>query len=180
MLGGCWCVLLAEVQLENRRPIGAAVYLVGAGGISVTQGRMCLLAPPCRGQSVTATRFCSAGRHVLTRRAPSWHGLPAGPRSLVWLGPPAGLSAQLRLQDGMERVRGSEGAAKGMAGWAQGMSFGCPTPATRPAACSIGFCITAREERGRCSVSLASGTATPALPLPVVVRAPWCLLIPVC
>lgn len=173
-------MLLAEVQLENRRPVGAAVYLVGAGGISVTQGRTCLLAAPCLGQSVTATRFCSSGRHMLTHRALSWHGLPASPHSLVWLGPPAGLSAQLRLQDGTERVRGSEGAAKGMAGSAQGMSFGRPTPATRPAACLIGFCIAAREERGRCSVSLASGMATPALPLPVAVRAPWCLLIPVC
>lgn len=80
-------------------PIGAAVCVVGAGGISVIQGRMCLLAPPCHGWSVTAIRFCSADGHVLTRRAPSWHRLSAGPRSLVWPGPQARLCARLRPQE---------------------------------------------------------------------------------
>lgn len=64
----------------------------------MTQGRTCLLARLCHGRSVTI-RFCSTDGHVLTCRAPSWHRLSAGPFSLVWPGPQAGFSAQLRLQE---------------------------------------------------------------------------------
>lgn len=69
----------------------------------VTEGRTCLLAPPCRAWSVAAIRLCSTGG----LRAPSWHGLSAGPHSSAWPGPQAGLCPAQAA--GPEQARGLPG-----------------------------------------------------------------------
>lgn len=177
----CACGRRYSQRTGDLAPVGAAVCVVGAGGISVTQGRTCHPAPQCRGCSVTAIRFCSVDGHVLTPRAPSWHRLSAGPRSPVWPGPQAGLSARLRLQ---ELVQSGREAARGLPGGRRAGPKGCPLAAparvTGAAACSTGCCIAASGEPGRCFAPWHRGwPCRPCLCLKPS-GSPCCLLIPVC
>lgn len=159
-------------------PTGATIRVAGAGEMLVTQGRTCLLAPPCRAWSVAAIRLCSAVGLMLTLKALSWHRLSAGPHSSVWPGPQAGLCPAQATGAGPEQARGLPGDGvlgprdvQGMERLGQGLarSASASQPAASPGAAGGSHTSPASPRsclgpRGVCRALFADGVRLACAP----------------